>query len=560
MSQWCVQLVIGKLITDESFRRLFEERGRECLARLCEQGINLSDTEVAALVEARPHVWSTMARRIDHRLRNGTPAHEWDDPRLHGRLGAREQQVLRGVFDGLTNKEIASQVGVSESSVKATLQRLFRKTRGRTRAQLVRMVVAGCLVFGVMFGCFATSSAAQTPLTWPEARARFEASNPTLRAGQIAIDESKAAETTASLRPNPQFSLTNDQINLFGQPGDPVQNLITVASVSYLHERDQKRELRRDSAQGATAIATSDQADLTRNLLFTLRSAFVQMLQAKAFRALAQDNLTTYDQVLSLSRDRLQAGDIAQIDFDRLQLQRVQYESDVQTAQVNLRLAALQLLRLLNDSTPVDQFDVTGSFDFSPPDQTLEALRQDAVDTRPDLKAAMQAVEKAKTDHRLAVANGSVDPTFSIDAGFPQSPQSYTPPLNQYVGIGVSVPLRMFDRNQGEKLRTELDIERNDELAGAAQRQVFADVDSAYATVMSAVALLQPYRATYLDQATRVRDTVTFSYQNGGASLLEFVQAQQDYRSVQIAYINLVASFLNAVDQLNLAIGQEVIQ
>jgi cobalt-zinc-cadmium efflux system outer membrane protein len=406
----------------------------------------------------------------------------------------------------------------------------------------------------------AATSAAQTALTWPDVRARFEANNPTLQAGQLGIEESKAAETTAYVRPNPQFSLTNDQINLFGQPTDPLQNLITVASVSYLFERDQKRDLRRDSAQGATVIATSMQADLARNLLFTLRSAFVQVLQAKAFSALARDNLTTYDQVLSLSRDRLQAGDIAQIDLDRLQLQRVQYESDVQTADVNMRLAKLQLLRLMNDSTPVDQFDVNGPFDFAPPAQTLDDLRKAALDTRPDLKAAMQAVDKAKIDHKLAVANGSTDPVLSVDAGFPQSPQSYTPSLNQYVGIGVSVPLRIFDRNQGEKARTQLDIDRNQKLSDAAQHQVFGDVDSAYATVMSAVALLQPYRATYLDEATRVRDTVTFSYQSGGASLLEFVQAQQEYRSVQISYVNLVAAFLNAVGQLNLAIGQEVIQ
>ena len=145
MSQWGVQLVIGKLITDEGFRRHFEERGRECLVGLSERGIDLSDTEIAALVEASPHLWSRMATRIDRRLRKGVAAFERDDPRLHTRLGVREQQVLRGVFEGLANKEIATQVGMSESAVKATLQRLFRKARVRTRAQLVRMVVEGAI-------------------------------------------------------------------------------------------------------------------------------------------------------------------------------------------------------------------------------------------------------------------------------------------------------------------------------------------------------------------------------------------------------------------------------
>jgi cobalt-zinc-cadmium efflux system outer membrane protein len=425
----------------------------------------------------------------------------------------------------------------------------------------MRRLWRGCIGC-VLLGCLAADGAAQTALTWQEIRARFEVSNPTLQAGQIGIDESKAAEITAYLRPNPQGSLTLDQIgNTVGANLFSASNLTTV--FSYLHERQRKRELRRDSAQGATAIATSAQADLMRNLIFNLRTAFVQVLQAKAFRTLAQDNLSNYDQVLALSRDRLQAGDIAQIDLDRLELQRVQYESDVQTAEVNLRTAKIQLLRMLNDQTAaVEQFDVSGPFDFMAPVQSLDECRRIAFDVRPDLRAALQAIDKAKTDNRLAFANGSVDPTIAVDAGFPsvsQAWQSYQPPLREYMGISVGVPLRIFDRNQGEKLRTRLDITRNERLADAARLQVFGDVDTAYAMVMSSVTLLQPYRSRYLDQATRVRDTITFSYQRGGASLIDFVQAQQEYRAVQVSFVNLIAAFLNAVNQLNLAIGREVI-
>src|SRR5262249_43024462 len=156
---------------------------------------------------------------------------------------------------------------------------------------------------------------------------------------------------------------------------------------------------------------------------------------------------------------------------------------------------------------------------------TLEEFRRIALETRPDLRAAVQAIDKAHTDHSLAMANGSTDPTFTIDAGFPsisQSYLSYQPPLRQFVGVNVSIPLRIFDRNQGEKLRTEREIVRSEQLRNGAFAQVLSDVDSAYATVISTVNLLKPYRAKYLDQATRVRDTVSFSYQNGGASLLDF--------------------------------------
>jgi outer membrane protein, heavy metal efflux system len=416
----------------------------------------------------------------------------------------------------------------------------------------------------VFLWCVATEAVAQqvSPLTWTDVRERVLAANPTLQAGQIGISESKAAEITAFLRPNPQWSVTFDQVGNT-QAGNLFSASNVVTSVSYLHERGQKRELRQESAERATDIATSTQADVQRNLIFTARAAFIQLLQAKAFRMLAADSLASYDQVLGLSRDRLQAGDISRLDLDRLELQRVTYESDVQTADVNLRTAKIQLLRLLNDqTTPVDRFDIAGPFDFAAPEQPLDELRRLALDARPDLRAASQAIEKARADYRLAFANGSVDPTIGFDAGFPavsQAFQSYQPALREYAGVTVGVPLRLFDRNQGEKLRTELDITRSERLADAARLQVFGDVDAAYTAVMSTVALLQPYRDRYLGDATRVRDTITFSYQRGGVSLVDFLQAQQEYRSVQVSYVNLTAAFLNAVNQLNLAIGREVV-
>jgi outer membrane protein, heavy metal efflux system len=412
-----------------------------------------------------------------------------------------------------------------------------------------------CMCCALILSSAYPPAQAQASLTWDQVRQQFEQRNPTLLAGQFNISESKAGEITAYLRPNPNFTLTADQIDPFpgGPPHGPFAYLLPVASISYLHERQHKRDLRLESAQNATAIATSEQADLERTLLFNLRGTFVQTLQAKSVLQLAKDNLAYYDHVLDVSRERFKAGDIAQIDLDRLELQRVQYESDLQTAEVNLRTTKIQLLTLLNDRTPVEHFDVTGPFDFSDQILPLDEFRKIALDTRPDLKAGVQAVDKAKTDHKLAVANGSTDPTFGFDVG-------RNPPIDQYIGFNVSIPLRIFDRNQGEKLRTQLDIDRNQRLLDAAQAQVFSDVDSAYAMLNSNVILLQPYKAKYLQQAVRVRDTVFFAYQRGGASLLDYLNAQSDYRTVGLTYVNLVGSYLTAAAQLNLAVGREVIQ
>jgi outer membrane protein, heavy metal efflux system len=406
----------------------------------------------------------------------------------------------------------------------------------------------------------AESGFAQKPLTWQEVRERFEAANPTLRAGQIGLDESKAQEITAFLRPNPNFTLSTDgtQIARYKGVWQPLAGTQFSTNFSYLHERQRKRELRQESAQKATGIVTAAQADLERTLVFGLRMAFVQALQEKAILELAKENIAYYDHVLDVNRERYKAGAISRVDLDRLELQRVQYESDLQIAEESLETAKILLLMLLNDRTPVDRFDVTGPFDFSNQIAPLDEVRQIARDNRPDLKAALQSIEKAKTDHGLAVANGSTDPTLS--GWYTYNPSFNNPFDHQTLGASISIPLRIFDRNQGEKLRTQLDIERNEKLMAATQAQVFSDVDSAYATVTSTVTLLQPYKDRYLQQASRVRDTIAFSYEHGAASLLDFLSAQAEYRSVQVNYLNLVASYLSAVNQLNQAVGREVIQ
>jgi len=405
----------------------------------------------------------------------------------------------------------------------------------------------------------AESGFAQKALTWQELRDKFEAANPTLRAGAIGVDESRAQEITAFLRPNPNFTLSTDGTQLARYHGvwQPFTGTQFSTNFNYLHERQRKRELRLESAQKATSITTSGQTDLERNLVFSLRMVFVQTLQEKAILELAKENLAYYDHVLEVNRERFKAGAISQVDLDRLELQRVQYESDLQIAEESLETAKIVILMLLNDRTPVDQFDVTGPFDFSVQIAPRDEIRQTALDTRPDLKAALQSLDKAKSDHRLAVANGSTDPTFS--AWYTYNPSFNNPNDHQTLGASVSIPLRIFDRNQGEKLRTQLDIDRNEKLMEAARAQVFSDVDSAYATVTSTLTLLRPYKNKYLQQASRVRDTIAFSYEHGSASLLDFLNAQADYRSVQVNYLNLVASYLNAASQLNLAVGREVL-
>ncbi|MBV9746204.1 MAG: TolC family protein [Acidobacteriia bacterium] len=415
---------------------------------------------------------------------------------------------------------------------------------------LLRLAVCAGLVPAALFS--------QTPLTWEQIKAKFIAENPTLKAAALSIDESRAAEITAYLRPNPDLTITADGVQL--TPNEiwrPVGGVYESPAISYLHERQHKRELRLANAKKSTEIAASSYLDQERGLIFNLRAAFANVLQAKAFQDNARLNLAYWDKELGVDRRRLETGDIAQVDYDRLALQRVQFESDFETATVNLRTAKIQLLMLLNDRTPIEQFDVSGPYDFAELKLPLEEFRNIALETRPDLKVAFENVGLAKLAYQLAVSNGSTDPTFTM--WYSHNPSFANSLADNTMGGSISIPLRIFDRNQGEKARTQVDISRNQRLYDAAKAQVFNDVDSAYVTIVSTVNLLRPYKEQYLEMAATIRDRVSFAYQRGGASLLDYLDAEKSYRDTRLAYLNLIGSYLAAAAQMNQAVGREVL-
>jgi outer membrane protein, heavy metal efflux system len=397
-----------------------------------------------------------------------------------------------------------------------------------------------------------------TVVSWEQIKSRFLAQNPSVLSGQINVEESKANEITAALRPNSQFNLSQDGLQLTPSMGvwRPLTGIVLTPGVSQLIERQNKRERRTDSARLATTGAASDQEDLQRTLLFSVRTAFLNTLQAKALVDLTQASLQSYDQAIEANRTRFQAGDISELDFQRVEIQRIQFESDLATARVNLRTAKIQLLALLNDRTPVDGFDVEGDFAYKESIIQLPELRQAAAANRPDLRSAETAIEKAQADNRLAIANGTADPV--VAGWYSRNPSFNNPFDSNTLGASISIPIRIFDKNQGEKARTALEVTRTGHLRDALLAGIYRDVDSAFATVESVRTLVRPYRDKYLQESADIRDKVSFSYSQGNATVLEFLDAQKSYRDTQVTYVGLVGSYWSALAQLSLAVGQEV--
>jgi cobalt-zinc-cadmium efflux system outer membrane protein len=399
-----------------------------------------------------------------------------------------------------------------------------------------------------------SSSAQQIPsYSWHQLNDLFLQSNPTLRAQEQSIVSNKASEVTAAARPNPTL-----------------QNDTTSATIGIYQEFEigRKREARIRSAKLATQISQTDAADMRRTLTLNLRQAFVAALQAKSDLQFARENLVNYQHTVDLNREMLQAGQIARADFLRVQLQTLQFETDLDDATLALKTAKVTLRGLLGSANLPEDFDVSGELKAQPFDTKLDELRKLAVQNRPDLKSAEIGRLKAAADVRGAEANRWPDPTigtsFLHTGNEMPGPQWFEPfypkgSTSNAMGLGfASIQIPIFNRNQGEIARTKSEQLRSDFLSQAAHDQVIQDVDSAYAQFDSARNRLNLYEKTYLDAARESLDIEDFSFHKGGASVLDFLDAERTYRATRLAYHQQLAAYLNALAQLRSAAGLDV--
>jgi cobalt-zinc-cadmium efflux system outer membrane protein len=278
-----------------------------------------------------------------------------------------------------------------------------------------------------------------------------------------------------------------------------------------------------------------------------VKTAFSGVLVAQATLALAEQNLATLDEIERLQRVRADKGDISQLELLRLQVQRFAFERDAGDARLAIEAAKIGLRAAIGPDAVAESFDVVGALDFRAVQLDREQLRQRALTNRPDLQAAQAARDKARADVNLARANAWWDVTPQIE--YQRIGADNT------IGFGFSFPLRIFDRNQGEIARTRAEVERSNALTRSAAIQALAEVDTALSAVTIQHARVVALRDTYLPKAQQARTTVEFAYRRGGASLLDFLDAQRTYRETALEHLRAIGNYWTALYQLEAAVG-----
>ena len=367
--------------------------------------------------------------------------------------------------------------------------------------------------------------------------------SPTVRAQQAALASTKAGETTAALRPNPSMNFLAEQF----KPGASQQDTQYTVNVGQPLELGGKRGRRIDSARAATQIASYQLEDIRRQITLQVRSAFAGALIAREQLALAQENVKTLDDTERIQRLRAEKGDISQLELLRIQVQRFTFERDAADARQALSAAKIALRTAAGAEHIAEDFEVVGELGFKEVSLDKAVLMRRALDNRPDLRAAEADRERARADHRLARANAWWDIT-------PQIEYQRIGPDNT-IGFGFSLPIRIFDRNQGEIARTQAEISRVDAVREATALQVLAALETDRQIALTQRERVVSLRDVYLPKATVARDTVEFAYRRGGQSLLDFLDAQRSYRETALAHLQALGAYLSAVYQLEADIG-----
>jgi cobalt-zinc-cadmium efflux system outer membrane protein len=375
--------------------------------------------------------------------------------------------------------------------------------------------------------------------------------NHALQAMRTTILQNQALETTANLRPNPVLSWDAQFLPIFEPSKFNSDYLDSTAQfdlgIGYTFERGKKRQHRLQAAKDVTAQTRWQVTDSERQLSFNVAQQFVAGLLAQSTLEFAEQDLQGFQKTVDISEERRKAGAMSEGDLLKIKLQLLQFQTDVSSAKLAKVQAIAALRQLVGYESVPDQFDVAGELDYQPVHAGLDELKAVALRTRPDLQAAQQGVVAAQSAEQLALANGRRD----LGTSFVYSHVSST----NTGAFFFNIQLPIFDRNQGEIVRTRHVVTQSEQQAMEARQQALTDVVDAYYALRTNDEIIQLYRGGYVDQAKQSRDISEYAYQHGAASLLDYLDSERSYRANQLAYRQALASYMNAMEQMRQAVG-----
>lgn len=321
-----------------------------------------------------------------------------------------------------------------------------------------------------------------------------------------------------------------------------------------------KRGLRIDASRAALKSARLTRTDAERQLIAQVKQAFIGVALAKQALEFSQEVQKSLTQTLDLSKLRypsvINEGDLA-----RIEVQKLEADQGADGAQLTVRQAQVALAMLLGVRGAVPDFDVDRSLDkFVVPNMLTATSEQDlfnkAIEARPDLKSALAQMDRA--DASLALAERQRFPDVALFAQYTQlgMGQNVGQPMNLIFGLSMNLPV--FYQQKGEVMKAEADrdtqaLQRQKTLA-----QIASDVTQSWAAFTASRDLVQRMEGSLLERAKRAKEIIEVQYKNGGATLIDFLDAQRTYIATNLEYLSDLSAYWSSVYQLEQAIGTEI--
>jgi outer membrane protein, heavy metal efflux system len=350
-----------------------------------------------------------------------------------------------------------------------------------------------------------------------------------LLAERFNISIAEAGIIQARLRPNPVLSLGGNYLDILGSGFNPSESAAgpteVNARVDFILERGRKRQERIAVAEAVKAVSQLELLNTTRNLILDVQNAFTEVILAKENVALARGSLDAFNRIVSVNRARVDSGDLAKVELVRSEVAALQFRNQVRQAEMRLRVAKNRLQALIGRTLFASDFDVTGQMRHDPLLSDQAEIQNAAFAARPDLSALRRDQVRSLAELRLQLAQGKVD--YTIGSAFNKQLNVGGNNSGNSVGVFFSMPLPIYNRNQGEIERARQEQSQIQARIRNLEQEIAAEVVNAYEQFSTAKTLLETIESEMLEQSKRVREVIEFSYRRGEATFVELLDAQR---------------------------------
>jgi outer membrane protein, heavy metal efflux system len=387
-----------------------------------------------------------------------------------------------------------------------------------------------------------------------------------LRQKFVEIPMARADTLQANLRANPVFYQDGQLLQYRpgeynrARPGGPQQfdtNITYPLDVSF------KRQARTRVAVRAEKVLEALYQDAVRNRIDDVYGAYVTALGARQTVWYAEESVSPergLGRLTELTSQLLAKGQIPLADLNLIENKLRIARLGLRDAQASYRKAKLDLGSLMNLTVDeASKMELRGRIDTpAPPPPSVEELRRIALVDRPDLIAFRLGVWRANADFRLAKANAYSDvyvlwQPYTFQDNSPYGVKSATS-----WALGVTVPLPLYNRNQGGISRAKLNITQSQIQLSDAERQVIIDVEKAVQEYEITRGLVAELHDQVIPDAKQIRDGAFRLWQGGETSLINYLQAQLDYNDVVKQYLDTAIRHRQSVLSLNTTVGRRI--